>query len=401
MRATAEDWYMALSDFLQNLKQCDLNPIHHYYKDLDKCPLCLNEEKKSVYEAKRKNEEIKNSVKHYVTKDNNAYEIDEENENNRLAYSMDNYIYRISDDLVAKIRRRIVRTPYTESMKRLIQDMIDSSVGKNTQFLAWPKEVLIEEKNRFAGYTMPYFDGNPLSSAYLDQNLSWKNRVILAKDLAAAVKNVHDMDHFVCHIDNSAKYDTDGKLTLIKCEYYQITVPNDKNHFYYSRCGGSADYIAPELQEYYGFYSYTKEEDYFALAVIIFQLLSYGIHPFAVHYIGKESENEYTIVNNIISGRCILFPETCKGHPIEKTAEYLFDLDKTLPPDICDLFKRTFVYGHKDPKMRATAEEWHNALSELLLNLKQCERNPMHYYHKDLEKCPWCLNEEIISVDKT
>lgn len=259
----------------------------------------------------------------------------------------------------------------------------------------------------------------PLDEAARDKELCWKYKLKLAINSSSAIKNAHEIGYIACELDieNNVFYDTDsdnGYLGIIDCDSFQVICSQGSTK--YQNCFNDPNYktlneayLAPELQgEFYhdSCIHFTKESDYFSLAVLIYQLLSDDIHPFG--FIVSDDENIlgepdfYLYPENILHGRCFLFPETYEGHKIERRPDDAkLDLAERFPPVICDLFKRTFVDGHKDPKKRATAEEWHNALSELLLNLKQCERNPMHYYYKDLEKCPWCLNEERISVDKT
>ncbi len=345
----------------------------------------------------------------YHTKNGKIYDLDE-----KYIFSQSDLCleYAISSELAATIFNPYYMTHYRAQIEKIVTRMIDSSKGKSTQFLAWPKEILYDEGGEFAGYTMTYLIGKTLHEAFDDQSLSWKDRVVLASKLCVAMKNVHEMGHkigiFFMAFGSSKKetfdrdlyyieYDHKNELLVTECTIFQIH--DTDNKILEGATGDVSMYSSPEHIDIYmnNILShkdiiFTKNSDYFSLAIIIFRLLSYGTHPFL-----KGWTWDYEV--GIHSGFCILFPETCEYNKV-KVPNFTLALDEVFPPDICKLFKRTFVYGHKVPKLRATADDWYSALSDLLLNLKHCEHNPMHYYHRSLQECPWCLNEKRILKNK-
>lgn len=341
----------------------------------------------------------------YYTKDNKVYDLNDTN----ILFKSDIWDeYAISQDLGATI---IKYNPINDERK--IKIMIDSSKGKNTQCLAWPQEMLYDENGRFAGYTKHHLIGKTLSEAFNDHYLSWEDRVALARNLSLAVKNIKDMGHifgqFNCHsftpidlVRSPKEYFyiiyNKNKLIVSNCRTLQIYDTDRRiigsggltSDDYYSSPENIDHILNTPTEEIYSHpFICTKESDYFSLAIIIFKLLSYGTHPFM-----KGRTWDYEI--GILFGKCIFFPETCEGYKVGKPKTFQLNIDEVFPPEICELFKRTFVYGHKVPKLRATADEWYSALSDLLQNLKQCEHNQMHYYHRSLQECPWCLNEKRI-----
>ena len=318
-----------------------------------------------------------------------------------LAKGGEGTVYMIDSNTVAKILHDKKRT---EERENKLKAMIASSIGRNTDYLAWPKEILYDDHGNFIGYTMPIMTGKTLSKASIDKNLSWKNRLILAINLSAAVNNVHLMGHIVGNLNlyNAMYDDKTGEIALIDCDSYHITDPNDKKEYPCVVC--KEEYIAPELQNEFGTpgHYFTKESDYFALAIIIFQLLAYDTHPFSVRVIKDESLEKFSRHENIRAGRCIYFPETyeyCKDE-IEKPPFFTLELNEIYPQNICELFRRTFVDGHKDPKKRASAEEWYHALKDLLSKLNQCTQNKKHFYYDGFAECPLCLNEKRKPVKK-
>ena len=304
----------------------------------------------------------------------------------------------------------------TESYAQRIRALIDISAADRTGgHFAFPTEILYDEKRNFVGYLRQNVGGNdlvlyPILINRYKQDLSWKNRIRLATKLSAAVHNAHTLGIVIVDLAGSfMKWDDTCRITLLECDRFQITDPNDKKRIYpHTILLFPKEYIAPEMQVNFNSPDrlYTKESDYFSLAVIIYQLLAYTDHPFRVYYKSKSGslfnrhedycdneEKEY--VESIRHGRCVLFPETCKGYDIGGNCRnFRLKPDEVFSPQICELFRRTFVDGHKDPNKRATAKEWYMALYDLLSNLKTCDMNPEHRYYKYLNKCPFCLNEE-------
>ncbi len=281
--------------------------------------------------------------------------------------------------------------------------MINLAKTQDTSYLAWPKEMLYDDRNRFSGFTMPRINGVVLSDT---SDLSWKKKIILARELSKAVCKFHKMGHITAgdfKLSNVMYDDSNGNLTLIDCDSFQIR-KNDKTAFP-SGVKGDAEYVAPEKQkESKGLLCvYTKESDYFSLAIIIYQLLSSGFHPFHSKYLGEDEDEEanYSRTKNISNGICPIFPETCKDPvtgeslPVGIIKHFPLYPDEVFSPQICELFRKTFIDGYANPKKRATAEEWSNALNDLQNNLEKCKINEKeHRYYKNLEKCPFCLIEE-------
>ncbi|MCK4268967.1 MAG: hypothetical protein KAW93_00640, partial [Methanogenium sp.] len=61
-----------------------------------------------------------------------------------------------------------------------------------------------------------------------------------------------------------------------------------------------------------------------------------------------------------------------------------------IPPGLRALFERCFVGGHRNPKIRPTAEEWMEELRVALDDLQVCSVNENHCYSSHLNECPWC-----------
>jgi hypothetical protein len=132
--------------------------------------------------------------------------------------------------------------------------------------------------------------------------------------------------------------------------------------------------------------TFSQDTDNFALAIHIFQLLMNGCHPFACAIIpSNQSTTAPQPSDNILKGQ-FPFMVSIPGARIPSYAPEI----SVLPKEIQNLFKRAFIDGHLNPKVRPSTVEWHKALRRLRTELKTCKTISYHQYHKSLSKCPWC-----------
>jgi len=275
--------------------------------------------------------------------------------------------------------------------------------------IAWPADVLYNMAGQFVGFIMPRIKINEdlnvvyeYGSAAKYPEMPWENRVIIAENLCAVLHAVHMAGH-VCGDFNpkniSVKPQT-GFVVLLDTDSYHI---KEGSHTY--RCDvGIPEYLPLEIQTQMRggntlastpHETFTRETDYFALAVHIFQLLMNGAHPFACAKIPSQS----SVVKpepstNIIQG---YFP-FMKDVPGLKIPVFAPEIT-VLPAEIQKLFKRAFIDGHNNPKARPNPVEWHMALNNMRKQLATCKDVPHHQYYKPKFRpkpamCPWCKADE-------
>ncbi|MEP6869431.1 MAG: hypothetical protein ABJA20_13025 [Novosphingobium sp.] len=131
----------------------------------------------------------------------------------------------------------------------------------------------------------------------------------------------------------------------------------------------------------------TPNHDAFGLAVVIFQLLFMGRHPFMERYAGGEM-------------------------PIEKAiAEHRFAYSKqrstgmSPPPGACQISDFPTFIGNAfeaafspNATSRPTALQWVKTLEALEGSLTKCGSNPMHFYPSAATKCVWCRMEQQLQI---
>jgi DNA-binding helix-hairpin-helix protein with protein kinase domain len=126
------------------------------------------------------------------------------------------------------------------------------------------------------------------------------------------------------------------------------------------------------------------QHDAFALAVLIFQLLMHGIHPFAGTSTGLSEPD--SIAARIAAGHWpyAWLRESSIG-PSPHAPPWF-----TLPPSVQELLHRCFEAAHAEPDLRPTAAEWQHALEEAEHELTTCPCDSRHLYPRRLDRCPWC-----------
>ncbi|MBT3606448.1 MAG: hypothetical protein HOE48_24790 [Candidatus Latescibacteria bacterium] len=205
-----------------------------------------------------------------------------------------------------------------------------------------------------------------------------------ARNLATAVRALHSRDYVIGDINESNILVSDSSLvTVVDTDSFQVTDPNTGN---IHRCPvGKPEYTPPELQGVT--FSQADRQlyhDQFGLAVLIFQLLMEGFHPFTGVYKGKGDPPP--IEDRIASGH---FPYRKRWHRPYEPSPLSPEID-ILHPDLKYLFMRCFETGHKKPKRRPDAQAWIDALTKSEDALIECAQNKQHLYGKHLRNCPWC-----------
>ncbi len=145
---------------------------------------------------------------------------------------------------------------------------------------------------------------------------------------------------------------------------------------------GVPEYTPPELQgRTLSETRRTQHSDLFGLAVIIFQLLAIGRHPFD----GPVPDRVTAIKRHIHGFRHI---------PFVKRPLSLVGLDhrQIFDETLIALFRRSFQRRSRYVG-RPSATEWTSALNAYATQLSDCRHNPLHQFHRVEGPCPWCKLE--------
>jgi len=263
--------------------------------------------------------------------------------------------------------------------------------------LAWPSAILTTPSGRDLGYLMPLTDLSKSFSLdhYYDQTLLRKLKspsecalsfkLEIARNLCLLVADLHDHNH--CFIDmkpqNIRVLLGSHGVTLLDCDGFSIAGSDGKR---YPAELLSSDYISPEAYRNKTLPSQLGEEqDRYALAVILFQLLNGGTHPFQ----GIINESGITAATNDEKAEQGLYPHGIKPDPrITPRPQSIHFL---LDDGIRALFNAAFI-GRVN--QRPTARDWAHLLDTLLRSkaLTRCDKEPFDLGHMRFagKPCPAC-----------
>lgn len=273
------------------------------------------------------------------------------------------WIYGVkgSPDSVMKIwKPGKAPTDAQEKIRYMVQNQVVPPPGVQWT-VTWP-EYPIMENGHIAGFTMPKLDNqNPWTPVFNYYNqtqaqstssnqaraIQIGNRVRIASNLALGYAAIHKAGYVIGDINQqNAEANRQDDVALMDCDSYGFTDRRSGKQF--PTRVGMPEFQAPEAQNNYA--SRTQEQDLFALAVLIFQLLT-GFHPYTV-----TNQPQHPMPQDRI--KAWLFPPANKS--IKTTAEYDAAWN-TLTSEQQDLFRRCFDKGYIN-KPRPTPDQWAKAL---------------------------------------
>ena len=296
-------------------------------------------------------------------------------------------MYEVAERPGLAYKRYRVPTPERDAKLRVMlaapPDGIDA--GGHVA-IAWPVELAP------AGFLMPRIDlaatvplfqvYNPASRAQIAPGFTWRYLLRTARNVAAIVDSLHRSGYVVGDINESNLLVNKRALAvLVDCDSMQV---RDEHTGVVHRGGvGKPEFTAPELQgRDLATIDRTPASDAFALAVLVFQLLCEGVHPFAGVWRGSGDPPD--VAARMGRG---LFPYR-RGVRVTPPPHAL-PLD-VLPPELRRLAWRTFTAGIRRPSARPTAGQWVGALERAESSLRTCARSPHHVYSDHRRRCPWC-----------
>jgi DNA-binding helix-hairpin-helix protein with protein kinase domain len=172
--------------------------------------------------------------------------------------------------------------------------------------------------------------------------------------------------------------------TLIDCDSFQVTV-GAKTFL----CKvGVGDFTPPELQgQRLDQSPRTPNHDAFGLAVVIFNLLFMGRHPFAGRFLGRGVVPPLEIA--IAQYR---FAYSSRKHETQTDPPPNVPVLADVPQEMANAFETAF--GQLGvAKARPNAIEWMNILKRCQSEIRQCSSSQAHQFFRTASSCPWCRME--------
>lgn len=344
-------------------------------------------------------------MRYFVHSTSNQKVSVEINPNNQLGKGATAVIYKAefnSEVVAAKIyhpNKKVNELKISAMLSNKPDDIHIEFAGSTYPQIAWPFAALTDENGLAAGYLMPLVDLNdsfsldyfydPVLFKKLNapDEVAFSYKLEIAKNLSTIVAALHKNKHFFIDLkpQNIRVFRQTHIVSLVDCDGFSISDKKAGGNTRFPAELISTDYISPEA---FRNKSSPKElgenQDRYALAVILFQLLNNGTHPFQ-----GILKNDDGIATNDEKAAAGLYPHSIQTNPAIKprpqSIHFLWD-DKTR-----DLFDRAFI-GKLDE--RPSAQEWANHFEKLLLekSLIRCDKEPLNIAHMRFKgkDCPAC-----------
>lgn len=305
-------------------------------------------------------------------------------------------IYAVPSDgnLVAKVYHKPTVAHAHKLRAMLINPPENPTASLGHISIAWPQDVILtsDGSDRIVGFLMPRIRGmrpiidfyNPRTRREHCPSFNYQYLLRTARNLAAAFASLHASGYCIGDVNESNILVSDTALvTLVDTDSFQVSDP-DSNVVY--RCPvGKPEFTPPELQnKIFAQHDRQVTHDLFGLAVLIFQLLMEGTHPFSGIFQGVGEPPAYEA--RISAGHFTYSRQRRVPYlptPIAPAWEILH-------PSLQELFVRCFEDGHHNPQLRPSARQWLLAIAEAEESLVTCISNPQHRYNNHLDICPWC-----------
>ena len=288
-------------------------------------------------------------------------------------------------DLVCKI----YNTPPDADKQKKLRVMAEMCTPALEAYAAWPCDVAQDAAGNIIGFVMKKLTAyvpmhtafSPMDRKKLFPDKGYNFLVHIARNLATAFHNIHAAGIVAGDInEGNILINASGFVSFIDCDSFQMRQPDrDKKYFFCEV--GVPRYTPPELLKKGTFENVvrTVNTDSFSMAVLIFQLLFLGRHPFA----GKNKTDKDIDEETAIRTGEFAYSLTAKRKKLVQP-DVGFDI-RNLPDAVVDLFHRAF-----EEKQRPTPAEWIAALNDLLSGMATCPLTKLHTYPAGMDECPWC-----------
>lgn len=272
-----------------------------------------------------------------------------------------------------------------------LQAMASLASDSILRIAAWPLEVLRDERTgQVQGFLMPRITSHKpvhlLYGVHSRRNefpaATWQHLAHAAMNAAAAFEELHGHGHVIGDVNenNVLVSPQDYRVSLIDCDSFQVT---SRGRVF--RCEvGVPLFTPPELQgKPLKDVERTLNHDRFGLAVLLFQLLFLGRHPF----FGRFSGHGEMPPEKAIREWRFAFGRGAAGFQMQPPP---FSLPLAfLPTSLAEAFEQAFARNAQRP----TAEAWRTGLKSLLASVATCPRDSSHKYPTSQGRCPWCAFE--------
>lgn len=335
--------------------------------------------------------------------------------NDQIGFGREGAVYRIiGSPNVAKI----YHDPTPELVDK-IEAMTSAflslarALDKSMLHLAWPMVALYKHPDNtgFAGFVMraapegsvPIDLIAQFPSSGMAPVLTMQQKIKVLMDFCHLTSVLHKIGITVGDWNGSNLLVSEtGRITMIDVDAYGFTLRGE----HHPSCA-LPGYVAPEilqqmealgindfseLADITGKPVFTPAADAFGLAVHIFEMLNFGVHPFDGEVepalLDADEIPAPVSLNRNVRGSLSPFISTLPDYVVPDYALRLCDFPRYLR----EAFERS-LFGA--PNERLTPHQWEGLLAFYRSEAIECERGHGHLYHPSSQQCPYCRGEDI------
>jgi DNA-binding helix-hairpin-helix protein with protein kinase domain len=300
-------------------------------------------------------------------------------------------VFLVANDATIAVKLYTVNNLEDRAAK--IKALVEARLAEKEAQVAFPLAEVRSLAGQFLGFAMRLVqDCKPLHELYAPgarkihfPQADYRFLVRAASNVARAVAAVHRNSCVIGDINHSGLLvSPKAVVTLIDADSFQVCTPAGN----FLCKVGVPEYTPPELQgaSLAGVVR-TANHDAFGLAVVIFQLLFMGRHPF----VGTVRKGDIPPIHENIAARRYVYTDIANvGMDQPPGTPSLVDFY----PPLATSFDQAFLSKEKRP----TAEEWVRLLDKLEQSLVRCQDNELHYLPRDASECAWCDMERQLGT---
>jgi DNA-binding helix-hairpin-helix protein with protein kinase domain len=290
------------------------------------------------------------------------------------------------------VAAKIYHSPLASERRDKILAMVGANWYKGAANVAFPISGLFDKSGHFVGFTMAKVGGRkPIHTVYSPTSrkteypqANFPFLVNVALNVARAVAKVNSLGCVVGDINHSGiLVAEDSTATLIDCDSFQFAQGGKL-----FRCKvGVPEFTPPELQgKRLDQITRTPEHDSFGIAVLIFNLLFMGRHPFAGKFLGR---------GDMPMGKAIAefrFAYSSRVRETQMSPPPNVPLLSDIPGELADALEIAFGPVGVS-RGRPTLAKWVELLERSRASIVSCNVSSSHHYFGAAKVCPWCRME--------
>lgn len=311
----------------------------------------------------------------------------------RVGKGGEGVVFAIGGD--SKYAVKLYTTSDIASKEAKITAMVRAQLAGQAPLVAFPISIARSKSGSFVGFVMKLInDHKPIHDLYSPGSrkhhfpqADYRFLVRAAANFARAVASVHQSQCVIGDINHSGVLvSPKATVSLIDADSFQFCASDQR----FLCKVGVPEYTPPELQgKSLAGIVRTPNHDAFGMAVVIFQLLFMGRHPF----VGTVRRGDIPPLHeNIANFRYVYAENRDVGMDQPPGTPALSDFS----PGVAALFDAAFSREFAD--RRPAAEKWVKQLEALESSLVQCQDSPLHFIPRDASECAWCEMERQLGT---